>query len=762
MTREGAATDRTNLSGLTRRAFVKATAAATGGLALGFHLPARAAAMTPWEVGETGTEINAWLVIAEDDTVTIRVAQSEMGEGVFTSMPMIVAEELDCDWNQVRAEYASANRSVTNNRVYERMGTGGSGAVRRSREYLQQAGASARERLRTAAARRWNVSVDSCRTDLGKVHHDASGRSLRYGELAAAAAKIDLAEEPAIRTPGQFKLLGTPQKRIDAALKVDGSAVYGIDVRVPGMVYATVSACPVWGGTLKSVDPAPAKTVKGVLDVLQFEDAVVVVADSFWHAKKGLDALAPVWDTGENGDASTAAWMADFKADLDRKGVIAAESGDAYAALASAATVIEADYDVPYLAHLALEPVNCTVHIQKDRVDVWTGAQNPESVLGAAAEITGRPPEQVHVQNCFLGGAFGRRSQPDFARRAVEIAMRLGETPVQVIWTREEDTRTGHYRPMSAFRFKAGLDADGKPVALLNRSATHSILAGLRPETVQSGLDGSSTEGLEDQPYAIENVSVEHHLKRTHVPVWFWRSVGHSQNAFARECFVDEMAAAGGHDPYEFRRFLLGADTARLGMVKLLDRVAAAMGKGDAESARTWLKAHPGLLNVLEVAAEKAEWGRTLPSGTGMGIAVAESFGSICAQVAQVSVSRRGEVRVERVVSAIDCGNTINPLTIAEQIESAVIYGLSAALWGRSDIENGRAAQLNFDQHRVLKMAETPVIETHFALSGGDKWGGIGEPGLPPTAPAVVNAIYAVTGKRVRSLPLMQHDLSWT
>ena len=714
---------------LTRRAFVKASAAAAGGLALGFHLPAAAAKHGPWEAGETGTEINAWLVIAPDDTVTIRVAQSEMGEGVFTAMPMIVAEELDCDWTKVQAEYASANRSVTNNRVYQRMGTGGSGAVRRSREYLQQAGASARERLKAAAAAQLDVPVSELRTDLGVVHHDASGRGLRYGELAAAAASVELAEEPAIRTPEQFKLLGKPQKRIDVPPKVDGSATFGIDVRVPGMVYATVSACPVWGGTLKSVDPAPATAVKGVQEVLEFEDAVVVVADTFWHAKKGLDALSPEWDVGEHGDESTEAWMAEFRADLDREGTVAAESGDAYGALEGAAKVIEADYDAPYLAHLALEPVNCTVHIQQDRVDVWTGAQNPESALGAAAELTERPPEQVHVHNCFLGGAFGRRSQPDFVRRAVQVAMRLGETPVQVLWTREEDTRTGHYRPMAAFRFKAGLDADGKPVALLNRSATHSILAGFRPEVVQSGLDGSSTEGLEDQPYAIPNVSVEHHLKRTHVPVWFWRSVGHSQNAFARECFVDEMAAAGGHDPLEFRRMLLGA--------------------------------HPRQRRALELAAEKARWSEPLPAGTGRGIAVAESFGSICAQVAEVSVSKQGEVKVERVVSVIDCGHTINPLTIEEQIESGVIYGLSAALWGKATIEKGRLVNDNFDDNRVVKMAEAPAIETHFSLSGGE-WGGIGEPGLPPTAPAVVNAIFAVTGKRVRSLPIAQHDLSWS
>ncbi|MEE4301066.1 MAG: xanthine dehydrogenase family protein molybdopterin-binding subunit [Pseudomonadales bacterium] len=717
-------------NGVTRRGFVKATAATSGGLAVAFHVPLAGASETPWDIDEAGSEINAWLVIDENDDVTIRVAQSEMGEGVWTSMPMIVAEELDCDWQKVRPEYASANRSVTNNRVYQRMGTGGSGAVRRSREYLQQAGASARERIKQAAAERWGVDRAELTTDGGIVTHAASGRTARYGELAAAAAAIELAEEPAIRTPEQFRLLGTPQRRLDIPAKVDGSATFGIDVRVPGMVYATVAACPVWGGTLAGVDPAPALAMKGVTDVLEFDDYVAVVADSFWHAKKGLDALAPRWDAGENGGASTEAMLAEFRSDLDRKGVVAHEEGDAYGALENAATVVEADYDAPYLAHLAMEPVNCTVSIGADRVDVWTGAQNPESVLGIAAEVTGRDPEQVHVHNCFLGGGFGRRSQADWARKAVQIATRTDGRPVQVIWSREEDTRTGWFRPLAAFRFRAGLDENGMPLALVNRSATHSILAGLRPETVQSGLDGSSTEGLEDQPYAVPNQSIEHHLKRTHVPVWFWRSVGHSQNAFARECFLDEMAAAADMCPYAYRRRLLN-------------------GKRE-------------LLRVLETVAARADWGRAMPRGSGQGIAIAESFGSICAQVAEVSVSRSGEVRVERVVSAVDCGNAVNPMTIEAQIESGIVYGLSAALWGRQDVEAGALVQDNFDDNRVLKLRETPVMETHLALSGGEKWGGIGEPGLPPTAPAVVNAIFAATGRRIRSLPIAQQDLSWS
>jgi isoquinoline 1-oxidoreductase beta subunit len=715
--------------GLTRRAFVKASAATSGGLALAFHLPVAAKAMQPWEIDESGTELSAWLVIDRDDAVTIRVAQSEMGEGVFTAMPLIVAEELDCDWEKVRAEYASANRSVRENRVYQRMGTGGSQAVRHSRPYLQQAGASARERLKQAAAERWGVDRSTLTTDSGRVLHAASGRSARYGELAAAAADVRLDAEPAIRTPDQFRLLGQPRNRLDVPAKVDGSAVFGMDVRIPDMVYATIAASPVWGGTLAAVDPAPARKVRGVLEVLEFDDAVVVVADSFWHAKKGLDALSPQWDPGRHGDASSEDMLADFRRSLDDRGVVAHEAGDAYAGLESAQRVVEADYDAPYLAHLAMEPVNCTVRISPEQVEVWTGAQNPESVLAAAAEITGRPPAQVHVHNCFLGGAFGRRSMPDFARRAVEVAQRI-ERPVQLIWSREEDTRTGHFRPLTAQRFRAGLDAEGRPVAFVNRSATHSILAGLRPEVVQSGLDGSSTEGLENQPYGFPAQSIEHHLKRTHVPVWFWRSVGSSQNAFTLECFIDELAAAAGQDPVAFRRGLLAE--------------------------------HPQMLNVLDTVTAKADWGRALPEGSAQGVAIHECFGSICAQVAEVTLSRDGEVKVDRIVSALDCGNTVNPRTIEEQVESAIVYGLSAALWGRSEIRDGALVQDNFDDNRVLKLAETPRMETHLALSGGDKWGGVGEPGLPPTAPAVVNAIAAITGRRIRSLPLAQHDLSWS
>ena len=723
---------------LSRRTFVKVSTTVAGGLAVGAFVGSCAEAppppgtraitrLNPWEQS-VGNEVGAWLVIEPDDSIVIRVAQSEMGEGVFTSMPMLVAEELQCDWSKVRAEYASANRSLKEDRVYQRMGTGGSGAVRRSRAYLQQAGASARERLVRAAAEKFGVPASQCRAVGGRVTHDASGRSAGFGELASAAADVALEQEPRIKTPDQFTLLGTPTKRLEIPAKVTGSATFGIDVRVPDMLYASIAQCPVFGGKVKRYDFDVVSARRGVVQAVELEGAVALVADTFWHAKTALDAMPIEWDFGENADASSAEFMAEFKADLDKPGVVAAESGDVDGALAEAARSIEADYEVPYLAHATMEPLNCTAHVQPNRVDVWLGTQNPESVLAAAAEISGLDPENVYVHNCFLGGGFGRRSNPDEARQAVSIAKAVGR-PVQLIWTREQDTQHGRYRPMAALRFKAGLDADGKPSAFFNSSATHSIMAVLRPSAAASGLDRISLELLQNLPYKIANQRIEHHLKLTHVPVWFWRSVGASQNGFALESFIDEMAHAAGRDPLQFRRELL------------VD--------------------HEDYSHVLDVLEDKSDWGSPLPEGTGRGMAITESFATVVGQVAEVSVSRSGEVKVNRVVCALDCGNVVNPLTIEEQVEGSIVYGLTAALYGKLTIEQGRVLESNFDTYPMLRMAAMPKVETHLALTGGDKWGGMGEPATPPIAPAVCNAIFAVTGKRIRRLPLADQDLSW-
>jgi isoquinoline 1-oxidoreductase beta subunit len=721
---------------ITRRQFMMTTSVLGGAFVLGFVLPSRqieaaTIAEKPWMPPTTGgTEINAWLVVGSDDTVTIRVAQSEMGEGVFTSMPMLVAEELECDWTQVRAEYASANRSLRENRVYQRMATGGSGAVRRSREYLQQAGASARARLIAAAAQQWGVPASECRVENSTVIHPASGRQVNYGAVAAAAAQVTLDAEPAIKTPDQFKLLGRSLNRLDVPLKVDGTAIYGIDVRLPDMLYASVGTCPVFGGALKRYDFDAIKSMPGVRTAVEVPNGIAVVADSFWRAKTALEVMPMEWDFGAHASANSATYWKAFREVLDKPGAVAKEEGDALAALKAAANVVEADYEAPYLAHATMEPMNCTAQVTPQRVDVWVGTQNPEGALAAAAEITGVAPENVYVHNCFLGGGFGRRFRNDDVRQAVTVAKALGGRPVQLIWTREEDMRHDVYRPMAAIRFRAALDTNGMPVAYFNRSVTHSILSGLRPDDVKGGIDRTSVEGLATIPYGFPQYRIEHLIQNTHVPVWFWRSVGASQNAFAVECFLDEVAHAGGKDPVELRRQLL--------------------------------KGHSDWLHVLDTVTQKANWGKPMPQGTAQGIAIAESYGSIVAEVAEVSVSKRGEVRVDRVVCAVDCGHVVNPLTVAEQIESSVVWGLTAALYGQITIENGRVVEGNFDDYQMLRLDAMPEVETHLALTGGDKWGGIGEPGVPPIAPAVCNAIFKITGRRVRSLPLSKHDLNWT
>jgi isoquinoline 1-oxidoreductase subunit beta len=721
---------------INRRQFIIATATVGGGLMLGFFLPSRRAAAAtmasqPWTVFTAGgAEVNAWLIIGSDDSVTIRVAQSEMGEGVFTSMPMLVAEELECDWQTVRAEYASANRSLRENRVYQRMATGGSGAVRRSREYLQQAGASARARLIAAAAQQWGVPAGECRAENGLVLHPASGRKVNYGAVAASAASVKLDAEPPIKTPDQFKLLGQSLNRIDVPVKVNGSAIFGIDVRLPDMLYASVMTCPVFGGKLKRHDFDAIKNMPGVRAAVEVPNGIAVVADSFWRAKTALEVMPVEWDFGPHAKANSAEFSKVFREALDKPGVVAKEAGDALAAIKAAAQVVEADYEVPYLAHATMEPMNCTAQVTPQRVDVWVGTQNPEAALAAAAEITSVAPENVYVHNCFLGGGFGRRSNPDHVRQAVTVATALGGRPVKLLWTREEDMQHDFYRPMAAIRFRATLDANGMPTAYFNRSVTHSILSSVRPDDVKGGIDRTSVEGLATLPYGFPQYRIEHLIHNTPVPVWFWRSVGASQNAFAVEGFIDELAHAGGKDPVELRRQLL--------------------------------KGHADWLHVLDTVAQKANWGQPMPQGTAQGIAIAESYGSIVAEVAEVSVSRRGEVRVERVVCAIDCGHVVNPLTVAEQMESGVVYGLTAALYGQITIRDGRVVEGNFDDYPMLRLDAMPEVETHLALTGGTKWGGIGEPGVPPLAPAVCNAIFKVTGKRIRSLPLRKHDLNWT
>jgi isoquinoline 1-oxidoreductase subunit beta len=719
---------------LTRRHFIVTAATAAGGLAIGLgSRPRRAAAATvapsPWDENATDPhDLDAFIAIDPDDTVLIRYVRSEMGQGSMTALPMIVTEELQCDWSKVRVEYASPNRSVREHDVYGDMSSVGSHSVRLSRAKMQQVGASARERLIAAAAGRWGVAPAACTAANGVVSHAASGRSLRYGELAADAAKVTLAAEPAIKTPDQYTFIGKPQKRIDVPHKVDGSAQFAIDTRIPGMVFAAINACPVPGGALKRVDDSVLAGAPGIVAVVRLPDAVAVVATgSFWRAKTALAKLHPEWDVGAAGATDSALFARGYRAALDGPGKIARNDGDVDQALAAAPKTIEALYEVPYLAHATMEPMNATVDLQPDRLDIWLGTQSADRTLKTAAQLAGLAPEQVHVHNGFVGGGFGRKSTNDAMAQAIAVAKAV-KRPVKLIWTREDDIRHDRFRPQAAIRFKAGLDGGGVPVAWTISTAVGSLLRSLGISKVANGIESMAVEGLADNPYAIANTRVECMLKNTHIPVSFWRSVGGSQNGFAIESFVDEIAAAGGHDPYRLRRAMLAG--------------------------------RPDWLNVLDTVARQGDWGKPLPQGRGRGIAVYACYGSIVGEVAEITLSPAGALKVERVTLAVDCRHVVNPLTVAEQMEGAVIFGLTAALYGKITIEKGVPVQGNFDTYRMVRLAEAPKIDVHIVPSGGASWGGCGEPGAPPIAAAVCNAIFAMTGKRIRSLPIMDHDLS--
>jgi isoquinoline 1-oxidoreductase beta subunit len=644
-----------------------------------------------------------------------------MGQGVLTSMAMIVAEELECDFAKVKVEYASANRNLSDNNVYRSMGTGGSSSVRRSRVFLQQAGASARARLIAAAAAKWGVDPAACVADGGFVRHQVSARSATFGELAADAAKVALAAEPAIKTPDQFKLIGEGLRRIDTPLKVTGAARFGIDTRLPGIAYAAAANCPVFGGKLKSYDFSAISGRRGIIAAVPVTNGVAVVADNFWRAKEALNAMPIEWDFGPAASTDSAGFAAKYRAALDRPLADGGGHGDIAPAFANPAKVVEAVYEVPYLAHAPMEPLNATAHWRPDRIDVWMGTQAPESALAFAAKAGGVDPSAVYVHNCFLGGGFGRRAINDELIQAVQVSKAL-KRPIKVIWTREQDIRSDRYRPQAALKMRAALREDGSPDGFDFRTAVGSITRSLGWGKAENGVEPQAIEGLVNCPYRADALKVGVQLKNTHVPVMFWRSVGSSQNAFAVESFIDECAHAAKRDPLEYRRGLLDG--------------------------------HPDFLAVLDALADKGDWGKPLRKGVGRGVAIHEAFGTIVGEIAEVAVNDRGEVKVERVVACVDCGHLVNPLTAAMQIESAVLYGLTAALFGEITIKEGRVEQGNFDSYPIARMADAPVIETHFVLSGGDKWGGLGEPGTPPIAPAIANAIFAVTGKRIRSLPL--------
>jgi isoquinoline 1-oxidoreductase beta subunit len=695
-----------------RRDFLKATALAGGGLVIGFALPVKGR----FAQAASDFRPNAFLRVAGDGSVTVVCGQAEMGQGVLTALPMLVAEELDADWTRVRVEQAPADAAFANP-LFGFQGTGGSTSVMGFWDPLRKAGAAAREMLVAAAAASWGVAAGDCRTENGRVM-GPGGRTAGYGELVDRAAALPVPAEPRLKDPKDFRLLGTPARRLDSPPKVDGSGVFGLDVRLPGLLTALVARPPVPGAKLIRVDDAAARAVPGVRDVVQIPQGVAVLAEGFHAAEKGRDALVVEWNKGAFASVTSAGISERLRAAAGREGAVARKDGDPDVA---AAKTVEATYEVPYLAHACMEPMNGTAWVRDGGCEIWAGTQGQGPHQGMVAGLLGIPPEKVKINTTYLGGGFGRRFAADFIVEAVLLSKATGK-PVKVVFTREDDTRAMFWRPVSVTKFSAGFDEVGKPVSFRAKVASPSVFIGSGWVTeLENGIDHPAVEGIADFFYGVPNVQVEYVREEPGYQVWFWRSVGHSQNCFFMESFVDEMAAAAGKDPFEFRRALL-ADK-------------------------------PRHRQVLELAAEKAGWGKPLPAGVHRGIAMTHCFGSYVAEVAEVSVGDDGAVKVHRVVAAVDCGMIVNPQIIARQIEGGIVYGLSAALAGKITLENGEPRELTFDEYPMLRMSQMPKVEVHIVPSA-EKCGGIGEPGLPPAAPAVTNAIFAATGKRIRALPI--------
>ena len=715
-----------------RRSFIKATLIAGGALLIEAALPMRSRAEERFGLEAAPAaefQPNAFIKIAPSGKVTIVVGQAEMGQGVLTSLPQIVADELEVDWADVGFEHGPAGQAFANPMLGSQI-TGGSSSVKAFFGPLRNSAAAVREMLVAAAAQQWNVLPDTCKAVNGTVVHTPTKRVAKYGDLLAAAAKITPSATPKLKDPKDFKFIGKPVKRLDTPSKVDGTGVFGIDVKVPGILTATILRSPVFGGKVKSLDDAAAKAVKGVRQIVPIGDTIGVVADNYWAAKKGRDALKVVWDEGSMaGVSSDGIYSSYAKAADDGKGIEAKKIGDIAAGRSKAAKTIDAVYYAPYLAHATMEPMNATADVRSDRCEVWAGIQAQMYVQGAVAKILGLAPEKVKVNTTLLGGGFGRRLG-EYVMDAVKLSKAVGK-PVKVIWTREDDMQNDFYRPATYNKMSAGLDSTGKPVFWNHRLVSSSIMASLGPTIFgfappPDKLDDSATEGAHTLPYDMQNLYVDWVPVNSGVPVGFWRSVGSSHTGFSTECFMDEVAHAAGKNPLEFRLSLLEPNSRHAGALKL--------------------------------AAEKAGWSKPAAKGIFRGIAVHESFGSYVAQVAEVSVGKDGWPKVHRVVCAIDCGQVVNPDTVKAQMEGCIIFGLTAALYGEVTLKNGRVEQHNFYDYKMLRMNESPKIEVYI-LPSTEKHGGVGEPGTPPIAPAVVNAIFAATGKRVRSLPIRAEEL---
>jgi len=704
-----------------RREFIKTSALVTGGLVIAFSVPG--ARRFAWaERAPAGPFApNAFLRVGTDDSVTVLLAHSEMGQGIWTALPMLIAEELDADWSRIRVEHAPASPAYAHTAFGMQM-TGGSSSTWSEFDRCRQAGAMARAVLVAAAAQRFGVEPLACRTENGVVI--SGSKRARYGELAEAASKLPAPKTVALKEPKDWKIIGKPTKRLDTPEKITGRAQFGIDVHFEGLLTAVVARPPVFGGKVKSLDATKAKAVPGVRSVVRVPTGVAVVADHFWAAKLGRDALEIDWDLGPNARLDSAAVRGEFSKLAGAKGAIAAQAGNVTGGFAKAAKTIEADYAVPYLAHATMEPLNCTVRISGNKCEIWTGTQFQTMDQQVAARITGLKPEQVEIHTTFLGGGFGRRATPtsDFVSEAVHVA-RAAKAPVKTVWTREDDMHGGYYRPAYVHRARIGLGGDGMPTVWHHVMVGQSITTGtpFEPFTVKNGVDTTSVEGVADSAYlkSVPNHRVDLHSPKLGIPVLWWRSVGHSHTGFVMESLIDELAQAAGKDPLEYRRALL--------------------------------KEHPRHLAALNLAAEKANWGTPVPKGRGRGIAVHESFGSYVAQVAEVSVEKNA-IRVHRVVCAIDCGVAVNPEAVRAQMESGISFGLGAALYSELTFKDGRVQQSNFHDYRVLRLDEMPVVEVHIVPST-DKMGGVGEPGVPPIAPAVANAVAGRSRPPPRQLP---------
>lgn len=713
---------------VSRRFFVAGTA---GALTLGFNVPFNDAAAQ----GATTPEINAWVVVKPDDTVVVRIARSEMGQGTLTGLAQMVAEELECDWAKVTTEYPTPGQNLARNRVWGNMSTGGSRGIRDSHDYVRKGGAAARIMLVQAAAQAWGVAPESCTVANSVITHAASGRTITYGRVAEAAARLTPPADVPLKDPKDWKLIGKPVARLDTAAKLNGSQVYGSDLKLPGMLNAAIQDCPVFGGKLVSFDAAAVMGRKGVKKVVRVGDsAVAVVAETWWQAKTALDALPVVWDEGPNAKVSSASVAAWLKEGLDAPGAVVGNSnGNARAALASAAKRIEAVYAYPHQNHACMETMNATAVWTAEKCEVWTPTQNGEAAHAAAAEAAGLPPRQVEIHKIHLGGGFGRRGAVhDWVRQAVAIAKEIPGTPVKLLWSREEDMLHGRFHPVTQCKLEGGLDAQGNLVSLAMRISGQSIVAGIFPQNIRDGRDPVVFQGLNASGpeasigYTIPNLLIEHAMRNPHVPPGFWRGVNLNQNAVYLECFIDELAHAAGKDPLAFRRALMAN--------------------------------HPKHLAVLNAVAERVGWGTPAPAGVFRGLCQTMGFGSYVAACAEVSVSDAGKLTIHRIVAATDCGHAVNPQQIEAQVEGSFVYGLSAALYGECTVKDGRIEQTNFDTYPVMRMDEMPKVETIILTSGGF-WGGVGEPTIAVAAPAVLNAIFAATGKRVRTLPLKHTDL---